>query len=497
MRYRSFQRVLTQFKFKASWNKGLRFLKSSYYSSINKNVRDDSKDLSRLDSILRLGPVLFDPVRVPRSPIVLCHGLYGFSVRGPSSFPRFQIHYWGKLLEILRKRLGVKVIIGRVPSTGTVEQRAKSLNEMLLNETDLNVRGLSRVGEFNLLGHSMGGLDARYLISRLRPEKYRVKSLTTICTPHRSLKEPLLRSSTSKDSFRYLPNNLIKNFLLGLLDSPAYSNLSTEFLNNRFNPETPDDPRVMYFSIASKITESLSILHPLWLTSLVLDRLGAQEEGGHDGLVTVDSAKWGEFLGVVSGSDHWEIRGSSAFGTNGRIESDKLFNQQAKSTWLELNRYIGRRTSDDSNKRLSIDSLQENQKASYEQFTSPSSSSSSIYALADWISKRLPISKTTERFQSEDVSMKDRKASKSILFSNGIDNRKYNRTIDCSFPLNDLRFDKNDHLTISSKPNSNHSSRDHYHQDIDDDKIGEIGKDRFDLERLYTAICRNLYDKGL
>ncbi|KAI8451378.1 triacylglycerol lipase [Phakopsora pachyrhizi] len=403
---------------------------------------------------------------------------------------------------------------------------------MLLNETDLNVRGLSRVGEFNLLGHSMGGLDARYLISRLRPEKYRVKSLTTICTPHRgspfmdwcmaniglgsqssssmtakglesnrvvpfSLKEPLLRSSTSKDSFRYLPNNLIKNFLLGLLDSPAYSNLSTEFLNNRFNPETPDDPRVMYFSIASRITESLSILHPLWLTSLVLDRLGAQEEGGHDGLVTVDSAKWGEFLGVVSGSDHWEIRGSSAFGTNGRIESDKLFNQQAKSTWLELNRYIGRRTSDDSNKRLSIDSLQENQKASYEQFTSPSSSSSSIYALADWISKRLPISKTTERFQSEDVSMKDRKASKSILFSNGIDNRKYNRTIDCSFPLNDLRFDKNDHLTISSKPNSNHSSRDHYHQDIDDYKIGEIGKDRFDLERLYTAICRNLYDKGL
>jgi triacylglycerol lipase len=34
------------------------------------------------------------------------------------------------------------------------------------------------------------------------------------------------------------------------------------------------------------------------------------EEWGNDGLVTVQSAKWGEFLGVMEGCDHWEMRGA-------------------------------------------------------------------------------------------------------------------------------------------------------------------------------------------
>lgn len=32
---------------------------------------------SRLSNLIKLGPILFDPLRIPRYPIVLCHGLYG------------------------------------------------------------------------------------------------------------------------------------------------------------------------------------------------------------------------------------------------------------------------------------------------------------------------------------------------------------------------------------------------------------------------------------
>jgi len=40
---------------------------------------------------------------------------------------------------------------------------------------------------------------------------------------------------------------------------------------------------------------------PLWAN---------EREWGNDGLVTVQSAKWGEFLGIMEGCDHWEMRGA-------------------------------------------------------------------------------------------------------------------------------------------------------------------------------------------
>ncbi|KNE86513.1 hypothetical protein PSTG_20125, partial [Puccinia striiformis f. sp. tritici PST-78] len=106
-----------------------------------------------------------------------------FAVRGPSSFPRFQIHYWGKLLEILRSKLGVKVIIGKVPPTGTIEERAIQLDKLLQNEAASSSYS-GKIPQFNFIAHSMGGLDARYLISHLKPKTYNPISLTTICTPH-------------------------------------------------------------------------------------------------------------------------------------------------------------------------------------------------------------------------------------------------------------------------------------------------------------------------
>ncbi|KAG6896989.1 hypothetical protein C0992_004769 [Termitomyces sp. T32_za158] len=123
------------------------------------------------------------------------------------------------------------------------------------------------------------------------------------------------------------------SLLLSIVDSPAYANLTTKYLNEVFNPRTPDDPTVKYFSVAGRV-DSVNIWHPFWFTKLVLD--GAEEklrnrvrvlweqetcpvgtplwnqerEWGNDGLVTVQSARWGEFLGIMEGCDHWEMRGA-------------------------------------------------------------------------------------------------------------------------------------------------------------------------------------------
>ena len=125
-------------------------------------------------------PSIFSNIRKPRHTIVLCHGLYGFDFSRP--FFGIEIHYWAAVLDILRKKIGADVIVRGVPGTGSIASRAKALHEFLLSD-EAGVRGQ----KINFVGHSMGGLDARYLISHLRPkpEEYIPVSLTCINTPHR------------------------------------------------------------------------------------------------------------------------------------------------------------------------------------------------------------------------------------------------------------------------------------------------------------------------
>lgn len=56
---------------------------------------------------------------------------------------------------------------------------------------------------------------------------------------------------------------------------------------------------------------------------------------GNDGLVTLQSARWGEFLGTMEGSDHWELRGASG------IEVDVDLKQSVRG-WnnLDWSRFV-------------------------------------------------------------------------------------------------------------------------------------------------------------
>jgi len=133
-------------------------------------------------------------------------------------------------------------------------------------------------------------------------------------------------------SLSSLPSSFT-TLLLSIVDSPAYANLTSNYLNNVFNPNTPDDPDVKYWSVAGRMSaESVSVWHPFWLPKMVLDGVEETErkklkkvweqasgdldwgeyniplwanerEWGNDGLVTIQSAKWGEFLGIMEGCD--------------------------------------------------------------------------------------------------------------------------------------------------------------------------------------------------
>lgn len=50
--------------------------------------------------------------------MVFLHGLFGFSVLGPSNLPAFQIQYWRGVREALEE-LGVEVLMTASPASGS------------------------------------------------------------------------------------------------------------------------------------------------------------------------------------------------------------------------------------------------------------------------------------------------------------------------------------------------------------------------------------------
>src|SRR3954452_2777798 len=105
--------------------------------------------------------------------MVFVHGLCGFDRL--YAFRRPVKEYFPGIRERLEPA-GTRVLVARVSPTAGVARRAEDLRRFIRREVPS--------GPVHLVGHSMGGLDARYLVSRLGMHD-RVLSVTTVGTPHR------------------------------------------------------------------------------------------------------------------------------------------------------------------------------------------------------------------------------------------------------------------------------------------------------------------------
>jgi triacylglycerol lipase len=104
-----------------------------------------------------------------RYPIVLAHGLSGFrQLFGV-------VDYFFGIPSDLQSG-GAKVFVTQVSAVASAEQRG----EQLLQQIEF-IASSTGAGKVNLIGHSEGGLDARYVMA-VRPDL--IASLTTVATPH-------------------------------------------------------------------------------------------------------------------------------------------------------------------------------------------------------------------------------------------------------------------------------------------------------------------------
>jgi triacylglycerol lipase len=210
------------------------------------------------------------------APIVLAHGLFGFSRIGVG--PVTLTSYFRRIPEALRES-GNRVLTTRVPPIAGIGERARHLAEQIdFRFPDERV---------HIIGHSMGGLDARRLLDD--PSwRGRVLSLTTIGTPH--------LGSTLADFAKIRVGRIFR--LLSALGIDPAGCLDVTRRAARHAHRLLGHPAGVLCSSIAGDPDPESVSWPLKRLHAALHEL----EGPNDGLVSVESA-----LAFGTPLDSWRV----------------------------------------------------------------------------------------------------------------------------------------------------------------------------------------------
>jgi len=208
-------------------------------------------------------------------PIVLVHGIFGFG-QLPLVDTRLGAYFRGVRLALAEDGYLVADPPQLNPA-GSISQRAGDLKSYLEDPANADVFGR----KVHVVAHSMGGLDTRYMISRLGMAD-RVLSLTTVGTPHHG--SPIADLVTGGSDPRLVT-------LIDLLKFRGIGDLTTSKCA-AFNLECPEAAQVRYYAVAGHFEPQRALSVPLCLLGLTHDLIQSKE-GDNDGLVSIRSATFG------------------------------------------------------------------------------------------------------------------------------------------------------------------------------------------------------------
>lgn len=280
---------------------------------------DASQEMATSDDALSAAaPLGAEPHgHAARYPIVLAHGFLGKG-EGVASFDH-------AISDALAAD-GHVVVRASVPPLGSVRDRAKALAEDI--DAALASSGATKV---NIVAHSMGGLDARDVVSALGYGD-RVASITTISTPHRGSRVADvslgLVEGAREDALEAFGKLVDRE---GPIDVKGALRDLSEANADAFAASHPDDARVYYqswagvsslFAIPNRADKDAcegkllahddraDLMSPVLAPAAPIVAHGTKAEP-NDGFVLVSSAKHGNFRGCVP-ADHADEIG--AFG---------------------------------------------------------------------------------------------------------------------------------------------------------------------------------------
>lgn len=280
----------------------------------------------------------------PPFPIVLAHGFFGFNDFAGAGF----IDYFYKVKPALEKKGELLVYTPAVDPFESSEVRGAALWQHI--QTILAQTGKQKVV---LIGHSQGGLDAR-VIAHQHPEA--VAALVTVATPH--------GGSPVADAVLFVTPGPISKGIVEALG---------KLVGGVINPESDNSLMAAFDQLSTKQAEAFDKLYPLptaipvwsiagrtlyagkggvcsssntpWFISkwhgetdpvnaLLLAFTAAMVGQTNDGLVPVESAKRGTFLGCIP-ADHLDQIGHILGQPPG------LFNSfDHKEFWLDLVQWV-------------------------------------------------------------------------------------------------------------------------------------------------------------
>jgi triacylglycerol lipase len=258
----------------------------------------------------------------PPYPIVLSHGFFGFDTFAGLDF----FTYFFEVKDTLAAEGELLVFTPTVDPFNDSATRSAQLERQI--EAVLASTGAAKV---NVIAHSQGGLDSRMVAFR-HPEW--IASLTTVSTPHRGTPVSDLVALGLQDPKARAAVDALVGVAAPAIWSDATRQSSitaalAQFETARmtdFNARYPDQPGVAYFSVAGRSAlrrapencESTNRARPAFIQAFddTVDPLSPMLDSteliispnlfdpvANDGLVPVESAKWGTFLGCVP-ADH-------------------------------------------------------------------------------------------------------------------------------------------------------------------------------------------------